>query len=226
MKVARGPAAAELVEQGWRVFLVKVHNEGGRDRAAASHQPQRRAAATSARPAAPSRSRPSSPRTCPTAGWTCRRSTASRSTPSSRAWSSNTASCSSTAATRASAKRSSASTSARGRRTSAFATRWTILFECEPAVRVKLVGARRRRQADDRAVRVPRQARAASIPSQSRRLAPDFFFHDQIYRARRRRRAAAAGRVRSDVQPRAGVSCAEEDDHRARRGRASRVVPR
>src|SRR5262249_4260687 len=29
VKVARGPAAAELVEQGWRTFLVKVHNEGG-----------------------------------------------------------------------------------------------------------------------------------------------------------------------------------------------------
>src|SRR5207247_8529127 len=29
VKVARGPAPAQLVEQGWRVFLVKVQNEGG-----------------------------------------------------------------------------------------------------------------------------------------------------------------------------------------------------
>src|SRR4051812_7814382 len=29
VKVARGPAPAQLVEQGWRAFLVKVHNEGG-----------------------------------------------------------------------------------------------------------------------------------------------------------------------------------------------------
>jgi hypothetical protein len=29
VKVARGPAEAELVQQGWRVFLVKVHNEAG-----------------------------------------------------------------------------------------------------------------------------------------------------------------------------------------------------
>ena len=29
MKVAAGPAKAELVEQGWRQFLVKVHNESG-----------------------------------------------------------------------------------------------------------------------------------------------------------------------------------------------------
>jgi hypothetical protein len=29
VKVAQGPAAAELMEQGWRTFLVKVHNEAG-----------------------------------------------------------------------------------------------------------------------------------------------------------------------------------------------------
>jgi hypothetical protein len=29
VKVARGAAEAELVQQGWRVFLVKVHNEAG-----------------------------------------------------------------------------------------------------------------------------------------------------------------------------------------------------
>ncbi len=29
VKVARGPAAAKLMQSGWRVFLVKVHNEGG-----------------------------------------------------------------------------------------------------------------------------------------------------------------------------------------------------
>src|SRR5947199_303699 len=29
VKVARGPAAARLMQNGWRVFLVKVRNEGG-----------------------------------------------------------------------------------------------------------------------------------------------------------------------------------------------------
>src|SRR5205085_11269225 len=29
VKVEEGPAAPELVEQGWRTFLVKVHNEAG-----------------------------------------------------------------------------------------------------------------------------------------------------------------------------------------------------
>ena len=70
VKVARGPAAAELVEQGWRVFLVKVHNEGGRDRAAAGDQPQRRAAPQALDRQPRSRSRRSSRRMCPTAGWT------------------------------------------------------------------------------------------------------------------------------------------------------------
>ena len=29
VKVARGPAAAECIQQGWRAFLVRVHNEAG-----------------------------------------------------------------------------------------------------------------------------------------------------------------------------------------------------
>ena len=29
VKVQQGPAAATLVEQGWRAFLIKVHNEAG-----------------------------------------------------------------------------------------------------------------------------------------------------------------------------------------------------
>ncbi len=42
VKVQTGPAAKELVEQGWRVFLVKVHNEAGVT-AALREQPQRSA---------------------------------------------------------------------------------------------------------------------------------------------------------------------------------------
>src|SRR5690606_41728770 len=29
VKVAEGPAKKELIQQGWRTFLVKVHNEAG-----------------------------------------------------------------------------------------------------------------------------------------------------------------------------------------------------
>src|SRR5690606_16144704 len=39
VKVARGPAAAELDEQGWRVFLVKVDNESGTTAALKAESP-------------------------------------------------------------------------------------------------------------------------------------------------------------------------------------------
>ena len=39
VKVARGPAAAELDEQGWRVFLVKVDNESGTTAALKANSP-------------------------------------------------------------------------------------------------------------------------------------------------------------------------------------------
>ena len=40
----RAGAPPKLMQQGWRVFLVKVHNEAGVTAAAARHEPQRRAA--------------------------------------------------------------------------------------------------------------------------------------------------------------------------------------
>ena len=41
-----------------------------------------------------------------------------------------------------------------------------------------------------------RDAQGRVYPARSRRLAPDFFFHDQIYRADGEIGAAAAGQVR------------------------------
>ena len=64
---------------------------------------------------------------------------------------------------------------------------------------------RRRRPADDGLVPDPRRAWGASIPSQSRRLAPDFFFHPQIYRQIGRDGAPAAGDVHGRVHARARV---------------------
>ncbi len=94
---------------------------------------------------------------------------------------SSTASSSSTAATPASAKPSSPSTSAKARRTSASATRVDVLFDCRPAVEVKL------EVLDDDGKPttgqfVIRDAQGRVYPSLTRRLAPDFFFHQQIYR--------------------------------------------
>src|SRR5690606_29254473 len=42
VKAAPGPAPAELDEQGWRVFLVKVHNEAGSTAALRASSPNAR----------------------------------------------------------------------------------------------------------------------------------------------------------------------------------------
>ena len=45
VKVQQGPAKLELVEQGWRAFLIKVQQPGWRNGGPGGGQPQRRAAA-------------------------------------------------------------------------------------------------------------------------------------------------------------------------------------
>ena len=61
VKVQQGPAKAELVEQGWRAFLVKVHNQAGVTAVLAVESPNTGPAAER-------------PRECVAAcaGWTCR----------------------------------------------------------------------------------------------------------------------------------------------------------
>jgi hypothetical protein len=56
-----------------------------------------------------------------------------------------------------------------------------ILFDCEPAARVTL-RVLDERGAPTTASFIFRDARGHVYPARSRRLAPDFFFHDQIYR--------------------------------------------
>ena len=70
-----------------------------------------------------------------------------------------------------------------------------ILFNCEPAVAVIAGRPRRRRPADHRPRSSSATRKGRVYPSQSRRLAPDFFFHPQIYRHSGETRAAAAGQV-------------------------------
>ena len=69
VKVARGPAAASLHEQGWRVFLVKVHNQAGVTACAASVESQRRTACTSDQLRLPNQPLRSSPKMFPIGGW-------------------------------------------------------------------------------------------------------------------------------------------------------------
>ena len=65
---AARPAPKKLVQQGWRVFLVKVHNEAGVTAPLRVQQPQRRAAARYGQ-RRPSRRRRSSRPTWCSAGW-------------------------------------------------------------------------------------------------------------------------------------------------------------
>jgi hypothetical protein len=72
VKVADGPAAKRLMQQGWRVFLIKVHNEAGVTAELRCNSPN--AAPTRPRwcgdrPIAPIRPWRSSPPTWATAGW-------------------------------------------------------------------------------------------------------------------------------------------------------------
>jgi hypothetical protein len=103
--------------------------------------------------------------------------------PNSPGWSSNIAWCSSTAATRQ-ARSELAFDVGQGTQDLGFRNELNMLFECRR--RWKCAGRdRRRRQADDRQLRVSRQ-RGRVYPGPLARLAPDFFFHDQIYRQQRR----------------------------------------
>ena len=62
---SRARPRRRLMQHGWRVFLVKVHNEAGVTAELAADEPQRRPALQARRPAAPSRSRRSRPSEVP-----------------------------------------------------------------------------------------------------------------------------------------------------------------
>ena len=126
VKVAPGPARAELVERGWRTFLVKVRNEAGVTAPLRVSSPQARPRVRARR----ARLQHGSAAGADDLGRRRRRSLARpgavRQAAAGRrrspAWTSSTASSSSTSATPASARRRSPPTSARARRTSASAT--------------------------------------------------------------------------------------------------------
>ena len=110
---------------------------------------------------------------CSTSHRSCRRSRGSRS---------STASSSSTAATPASAKRRSRPTSGRARRTSASATTRRSSSRVLPSNEVRLRVLDERGQPTTASL-VIRDAQGRVYPSQAKRLAPDFAFQPQVYRA-------------------------------------------
>ena len=180
VKVARGPAPAELAEQGWRVFLVKVHNEAGVTAALRATSPN----------AAPLHTRStSSPAPKPTVQpedvpirWMDIMSFDSQ--PLSAKLSGLELEYRIVQIySRDKGKREATIGFDVGQGTQdiGFRNEIAVLFECEPAVRVKLSIL------DDdgkptTAQLTFRDKLGRVYPSRSRRLAPDFFFHDQIYR--------------------------------------------
>ena len=100
-----------------------------------------------------------------------------------------------------------------------------ILFTCDPGVKVTLgrpattTGSRRS------ASFLIRDAPGRVYPSQSRRLAPDFYFHPQIYRRAARRCCCRRGPTTSEVTRGPEYLVETRKITVPRRRRASRDVP-
>lgn len=181
VKVARGPAPAQLVEQGWRVFLVKVHNEGGvtADLRATSPNAEPLYRRSTGRPdPAPS----VTPADVPNR-WldiqvfneqplVAKLSGLGLEYRLVQIYSRDQGKREATLGFNV----------GQGTQDIGFRNEVAILFECQPAVRVRLSVL------DDDGTPtmgqfVFRDSHGRVYPAQSRRLAPDLFFHAQIYRA-------------------------------------------
>jgi hypothetical protein len=181
VKVARGPAAAELVEQGWRVFLVKVHNEAGVTAPLKSTSPNAEAMhkrSSGSPDPAPSVKLADVPNrwldimTFDQQPLVAKLSGLGLEYRIVQIYSRDKGKREATIGFNV----------GQGTQDTGFRNEIAILFECEPAVRVKLSVL------DDDGKPTTGQFTFRDklnrvYPAQSRRLAPDFFFHAQIYRA-------------------------------------------
>ncbi len=180
VKVQRGAAPASLHEQGWRVFLVKVHNEAGVTARLSVKSPN----------AAPLYQRSSG---SPAPKLTVKPEDVpdrwlDLSTFDQQPLQDNLSGLAVEYRivqlySRERGKREGklAFDVGQGTQDLGFRNELPILFECQPAVNVKL----NIRDVDGKATTgqfVIKDAKGRVYPARSRRLAPDFFFHDQIYR--------------------------------------------
>ena len=179
VNVQEGPAPKELIEQGWRVFLVKVHNEAG-------VTAPLRCSSVNAASLHDSKNDAEPPQTI------SRRDVVQRwldvgmfdSQPLSKQLSGLALEYRIVELfSRDSGKREAnlAFDVGQGTQDLGFRNEVNLLFDCHPCVRVKL------EVLDDdgtptTAHFIFRDARDRVYPARSRRLAPDFFFHDQVYR--------------------------------------------
>lgn len=180
VSVVRGPAKAELNEQGWRIFLVKVHNEAGVTAALRVNSPNSAAmlkTSTSASKPAPSikltdvpdrwmdiLAYDSQPLTKTLTGLELEYRIIQ-------------------VYSRDKGKREAKLQFDIGQGTQdlGFRNEAAIVFTCEPAVRVRLDVL----DDDGKPTTgqfVFRDPQGRIYPARARRLAPDFYFHDQVYR--------------------------------------------
>jgi hypothetical protein len=180
VKAVEGPAAKELIEQGWRVFLIKVHNQAG-------VTAPLRCTSPNASPLHDSENEPEPPQTI---------------TPREvvQRWMDVSLYDKAPLKERLSGleieyRVLELFSRDRGRREGrlqfdvgqgtqdlGFRSEVNLLFDCRPCVRVEL------EVLDDDGTPttgqfVFRDGRDRVYPARSRRLAPDFFFHDQVYRS-------------------------------------------
>jgi hypothetical protein len=179
VKVQEGPASKELIEQGWRVFLVKVNNQAG-------VTAPLRCSSENAEPLHDSKNDAEPPKTI------SQRDVLHRwldvdvfnSPPMSERLSGLTLEYRIVELfSRDSGKREAklAFDVGQGTQDLGFRNEVNLLFDCEPCVRVQL------EVLDEDGSPTTghftfRDARGRVYPARSRRLAPDFFFHDQVYR--------------------------------------------
>jgi hypothetical protein len=181
VKVAVGPAQKELVQHGWRVFLVKVHNEAGVTAAlrAASPNAAPQVVRSSGKPnaAAAISSAELADRWLDVAMYHQQPLSATLSGLPLEY-------CVIELYSRDAGRREAKLTFDVGQGTQdlGFRNEANILFDCRPAVKVTLdVLDEEGRPTTGQFVFRDRRGRV--YPSRGRRLAPDFFFHDQVYRA-------------------------------------------
>jgi hypothetical protein len=180
VKVAAGAAPRKLMQQGWRVFLVKVHNEAGVTAAL-------RATSPNAEPLyLRSTGKPKAVKTIPPQAVADRWLDVSlddqqplNKTLSGLALEYRLIELYSRDAGQREAKL--VFDVGQGTQDLGFRNEVNMLFDCEPAVQVELEVLDDDGQPTTGQF-IIRDAKGRVYPSRARRLAPDFFFHDQIYR--------------------------------------------
>lgn len=180
VKAAQGPASPRLVQHGWRVFLVKVHNEGGVTAPLVAESPNAaRLQKPSSGSAEPSLSIPPAEVARRWMDVSLFKDRPLRPNLSGLALEYRLLQVYSRDAGPRDAKISF--NVGQGTQDLGFRSDVDILFTCEPAVPVTLEVL----DVDGRPTTASflfRDAQRRVYPSQSRRLAPDLYFHPQIYR--------------------------------------------